>query len=224
MTLQEAAEVGETLRAVVARAPFDLSEYGVDVELPITISVGVAAVEAGAAESLKSCEQLTHAADQGVYAAKAAGRNRVCTHEIAAAVIKPPQTKTVMIVEDDPLASRLLSFLFSKCRELKPIAVRSAEEAIEWVSSPSATRPMPDAVLCDLNLPGMSGLRLLESLRARHLAVPFLMVASSSDQADRDAAIAAGADGFIDKAEFCTNPDQWLSRVVNLVQHAKIAA
>ncbi|HYE63688.1 MAG TPA: HDOD domain-containing protein [Phycisphaerales bacterium] len=230
MSLEEAAQVGEACRAVVGDEEFDLQERGVGLILPITISVGVAAVDAGCAQQVQSAEQLVHAADQALYAAKKAGRNRVCTRDlastgVAATVASAPAAKTVMIVEDDPLASRLLSFLFSKAKDLKPVMVRSAEEALEWVSSPSAARPRPDAVLADLNLPGMPGTELIKALRERcGFHVPFLIVSAANDPQHREAALAAGADGFVDKSEFCVNPERWLTRVAELIHRHRAAA
>jgi diguanylate cyclase (GGDEF)-like protein len=230
MSLNEAAQVAEACRAAMANRPFDLTERGVGITLPITISLGVSALESACAAAIKSPEQITHAADQAVYAAKKNGRNQVCVRDLAApaplaAIPAPSGAKIIMIVEDDPMASRLLSFLFSRCRDLKPIMVKSAEEAMEWVSAPSAARPRPDAVLSDLNLPGMSGADLIAALRAKcGFRVPFLIVSAATDAQQKDAVLQAGADGFIDKGEFCVNPEQWLTKVAELIHKHRAAA
>jgi diguanylate cyclase (GGDEF)-like protein len=65
-TAEGAAAVAERLREAVAGAPWPLT--------PVTISVGVAGVEEGHREA----EFLVAAADRALYAAKEAGRNRVC--------------------------------------------------------------------------------------------------------------------------------------------------
>jgi two-component system cell cycle response regulator len=62
--------LAERLRAVVADTSIRL-EDGTD--LPVTVSVGLAAASAGH----ETAGQLTLSADQGLYASKAAGRNRV---------------------------------------------------------------------------------------------------------------------------------------------------
>ena len=136
-----------------------------------------------------------------------------------------PAAKTLMIVEDDPLASRLLSFLFAKCRDIKTVTVRSAEEAMEWVHSPSAACPRPDLVVSDLNLPGMSGIQLMSVLRHRCKGyVPFVIMTATLDEKAKAAAVGAGADAFMDKLEFCRNTEQWLSRVMELMERSRIAA
>ncbi len=73
-----AAELAETLRAEIARVPIDISEAGGEVkELAITSSVGVAAMDASSFDRVSSADQLVHAADNAVYAAKRSGRNCV---------------------------------------------------------------------------------------------------------------------------------------------------
>lgn len=66
---QEAQAAGERIRAAVERAPFDGEESQPGGHL--TVSVGVATLEGGAAETLKS------RADEALYGAKALGRNRI---------------------------------------------------------------------------------------------------------------------------------------------------
>jgi diguanylate cyclase (GGDEF)-like protein len=64
----EAAELGERLRAVVSDAPFALNPFST---LLVTVSVGCAS------GSVSDLEHVLHAADEALYDAKRAGRNRV---------------------------------------------------------------------------------------------------------------------------------------------------
>lgn len=227
MWLEEASRIGEACREACAGTPFDLARWGVGLSLPLTISVGVACMDKTTASSITSPDQITHAADQGLYRAKSEGRNRTCTTSLSepARASGPAQARTIMIVEDDPLASRLLSFLFSRNRDLRTIVLRTGEEALEWIESPGPARPCPDAFVCDLHLPGISGCALVRKVRARcGQKVPCLVVSAATAPGEQQECLAAGADAFVDKAEFCTNPDRWLSRVVELVDRARAAA
>jgi len=60
--------------------------------------------------------------------------------------------------------------------------------------------PDLDLVLMDLNMPGMDGLAALVELRARHPALPVVIVSGSEQHADVRAAIDRGASGFIPKS------------------------
>jgi diguanylate cyclase (GGDEF)-like protein len=234
----------EHLRKAVGDNPFDLRPHKVDLTLKITISLGVSAMEPACAKLIESPEQITHAADRGVYAAKAAGRNCVKTIDLgvpasahapepasggAEATPKdqgPREKRTVMIVEDDPLAARLMSFLFSKCKDLRPVVVKTGEEALEWMAFPSADRPRPDLIVSDLNLPGMSGIQLIQAVHQKDPEnhTPFLIVTAAADEANQSASLAAGATGFIDKADFCTHTEHWLTTIGELIQDRRKAA
>ena len=64
---------------MIQAEPFTLSTYGPELPtLPVTISVGVATIDAMTPTELRSVEAVLNAADQAVYAAKKSGRNRVC--------------------------------------------------------------------------------------------------------------------------------------------------
>lgn len=73
-TLDQAMMVAERLRGHVSGSPFRIA--GLDEALTVTISVGVACTEG---EEEDSPHALLKRADNGVYAAKAAGRNQVVT-------------------------------------------------------------------------------------------------------------------------------------------------
>lgn len=71
---EQALEVAERIRSVVAREPVELPDGG---SLRITVSIGVATYGGGA----QSEERLVSAADSALYRAKRIGRNRVCVAE-----------------------------------------------------------------------------------------------------------------------------------------------
>jgi two-component system cell cycle response regulator len=72
---ETATQVAERLRVAIEAEPFRLQNQGV--ELKITASMGMSTLEWGAATP----EQLLKQADQALYEAKHAGRNRVVTAE-----------------------------------------------------------------------------------------------------------------------------------------------
>jgi len=221
------SKVAELLRRRIAVAPFDITIDGTTkLSLPVTISLGVATHHAGSETSFTNHEQLVHAADLGVYAAKQAGRNCVRvgsldTPKVAGAAIR------VLAVEDDPLAARLLGFVFDKRREFALTFCVTGEEALDSISGrDEATRPQ--LVLCDLNLPGISGIEVVEQIRANPLSRHILcvMLSATSDPKVQQAAINAGATFFIQKSDFCGNFDKWVDRLLALVHAApaRIAA
>jgi diguanylate cyclase (GGDEF)-like protein len=70
-----AARLAEQIRQAVERAMIPLPAGCEAPSIRITVSVGVAAIDAGSASVLSTPEALVRAADQAVYAAKAGGRN-----------------------------------------------------------------------------------------------------------------------------------------------------
>jgi len=68
----------------------------------------------------------------------------------------------------------------------------------------SGAEPMPALVLLDINMPVMTGLEVLERVRAdecfRELPV-FCMLTSSADSKDRSTAERLGASGFVTKPD-----------------------
>jgi two-component system chemotaxis response regulator CheY len=58
---------------------------------------------------------------------------------------------------------------------------------------------MIDLVLCDWNMPGRSGLELLQQVRSVGLEVPFVMVTGRADKESVIAAKDAGVTAYISK-------------------------
>ena len=101
----------------------------------------------------------------------------------------------VLVVDDDPQVLTLLRVNF----ELEGYDVLSAsdgEEALE-----TAYEELPDAVVCDVMMPGTDGLTVLRQLRAspKTSKIPFVVVSAKAQNADIKAAIEMGADKYITK-------------------------
>lgn len=100
----------------------------------------------------------------------------------------------ILIIEDDRLTlnavEKSIKNLGHACR-----IVRSGEEAIELIPSEKF-----DLVVCDIMMPGLSGLSFVTVLRTVHLcSTPILMMSTLNHGPLLDAAFSAGANDFINK-------------------------
>jgi CheY-like chemotaxis protein len=109
-------------------------------------------------------------------------------------------THTILVIDDNPddveIARRILARMN---RELKVETVQRGETALELLRSGTA---LPELILLDLKMPGMSGFETLRIIRAdeRLKHIPVIIVTSSSLEADKKEGYEAGADGFLHKA------------------------
>jgi diguanylate cyclase (GGDEF)-like protein len=336
--LSEGEKLAERLRAAMDAKVFDLGNWGLPGTTPrVTISVGVSGVDAQTIAQAAKPEDVTHAADQGVYSAKATGRNRVCACPVGGeprlvskgqgftlqakgtvveatpagqvvapvegaaqgqvpaqavpALAKPatkplakPETKaeskqepkpvanapapvpsvgatvaaaqpvvsrasssqsssgqfsasqsvsaspsratqspagsagTLVLVEDDPLAAKLVELLFQKRSGYALRVFDSAEAMLAW--SVSADYVRPTIVLCDWQLPGLSGINLLSVMRS-HPKLGKVAVALLSSRVDSvliDNAREAGCNLVLSKADLCSSFDACLSQIQSLAQ------
>ena len=99
----------------------------------------------------------------------------------------------VLLVDDDPGVSEVIGLLL----EREGYAVESAatlKEALTRVD----TRP-PDVVVTDLKLPDGTGLDVIAALRARHAALPIIVITSYSSMESAIAALRGGAFDYVIK-------------------------
>jgi CheY-like chemotaxis protein len=98
----------------------------------------------------------------------------------------------ILVIDDEPQIRRLMrTTLISAGYEVDD--ARTGEEGLEKIGDYH-----PDLVLLDINMPGMGGLATCEALRAdKNIAIIMLTVRDS--EADKVAALDAGADDFVTK-------------------------
>jgi two-component system nitrate/nitrite response regulator NarL len=101
----------------------------------------------------------------------------------------------VLIVEDDIFFRRALTDYLS----LEGYEVLSAGGVDELAPILSGT--LPDLILCDIALPGQSGLEILKSIRANPITkdVPVLMLTAAAERSVMREAMQDGADDYITK-------------------------
>lgn len=101
-------------------------------------------------------------------------------------------TKSALVVEDDPTIRMVLRTNLENdgCRVME---AETGEAALVQLQD-----EMPDIVLVDLRLPGIHGLDLVRSLRARS-EVPIIIVTANTDSHDVVAGLEAGADDYVTK-------------------------
>jgi len=103
----------------------------------------------------------------------------------------------VLVVDDDVVARMMLMHLVDSCGS--HAIVEADDGADAWRQLEAGLRP--DIVFCDLRMPHLSGLELLQRVRHDPLlaALPFVLVSAASDSATMDEAAQAGASGYIVK-------------------------
>lgn len=102
------------------------------------------------------------------------------------------QTRTVLVVEDDPTINQALTDRFAA----EGFTVARAVDGPGALAQ--AERHTPDVVVLDLMLPGLDGLEVCRRLQAQR-PVPILMLTAKTDETDILVGLAAGADDYVTK-------------------------
>ena len=104
-------------------------------------------------------------------------------------------TATILVVEDEPAIQELI-ILNLKQAGYSPLRAADAEQAVELVRD-----ELPDLVLLDWMLPGMSGIEFARRLRAdqRTKDVPIIVLTARAEEQDKLAGLDIGADDYITK-------------------------
>jgi diguanylate cyclase (GGDEF)-like protein len=219
-TAAEAESAGEQLRRAVEATPVDLSALGVGVRaVPVTVCVGVASTHGG---GITQASQLVRAADEAVYRAKREGRNRVCCASGNTMDAGAEGKLSILAIEDDALAAKLIELLFGRRNDTSVRTVASAEEAAQLLSSGYHV----DVLLCDAGLPDQQEPKLIARLRKESGwgGRPILGLTSGGDGKAGSALLAAGATRVASKQEFCSDFAKWTQAVADMATRVRRAA
>ncbi|MYN47354.1 response regulator [Pseudoduganella sp. FT93W] len=103
----------------------------------------------------------------------------------------------VLVVDDDVVSRMVLMHLIDSCGQFEIVEAEDGEDA--WQQLQQGLRPA--ICFCDLRMPRLSGLELLQRLRQRSdfATLPFVLVTSANDAHTVDEATQGGASGYVVK-------------------------
>jgi two-component system response regulator len=127
---------------------------------------------------------------------------------------------TILLVEDSAVDEELTLLALRKAKILNDVVVaRDGAEALDYLFGTGAHAgrgdQLPQLVLLDLNLPKLSGVRVLQRMRAdeRWKLVPVVILTSSKEDRDLADGYHAGANSYVVKP---INFDQFADAVKQL--------
>lgn len=117
------------------------------------------------------------------------------------------QTKTILMVEDNPDDVKLTLRAFKRNNMLNPIVVaRDGVEALDFLFARGdhagrAGKPLPTLIVLDLKLPRLDGLGVLKAVRgeARTRLIPVVILTSSKEEQDLVQGYSLGANSYVRK-------------------------
>ena len=117
------------------------------------------------------------------------------------------KNKSILIVEDNPQDEMLMLRALRKANVANRIEiVRDGQQALDYLFSEGEfasrnPKDLPAVVALDIGLPRLSGLEVLERLRAdpRTAVLPVVILTSSDEERDRLRSYQNGANSFVRK-------------------------
>jgi DNA-binding NtrC family response regulator len=106
-----------------------------------------------------------------------------------------PHNKRILLIEDDLDLAELSTAFFRQ----KNIQVIHFTEPVAALQNIFAGKDHYDAIITDLNLPGMTGLDFIKRLRSESIMIPIILITVSNDVEIAVDAIEAGAYDFVVK-------------------------
>ena len=102
---------------------------------------------------------------------------------------------TILVVEDEPAIQELISYGLRQAGH-ETFCAGDAEQAMKIVND-----VLPDLVLLDWMLPGMSGIEFAKMLRQvpRTKNIPIIMLTARTEESDKVSGLEIGADDYITK-------------------------
>lgn len=122
----------------------------------------------------------------------------------------------ILIIEDDPASLELLKYLLETAGHV----VRVARDGLAGLQAALADEH--ELILCDLQLPHLSGYEIIARLRedTNRSTVPVIAVTAYSMPGDRDAALAAGFAEYLTKP---VDPETFVETINQFLASGRIA-
>ena len=107
----------------------------------------------------------------------------------------------ILVVDDEKDIQTLFEQRFRreiKAKQVEFVFAFSGEDALDYLSKLNQEAVL---ILSDINMPGMSGLELLEQIKTKYLKPPpvVMMITAYGDEENHKMAMKLGADDFLTK-------------------------
>ncbi len=114
---------------------------------------------------------------------------------------------TILIVEDEDAIREMLVMVL-KQSGLNALAVENAEEALQFLTD----NPLPDLLVLDWMLPGISGIKLTQHLKkdALYQQIPIILLTARGEEEDKIKGLDCGADDYMTKP---FSPKELIARI-----------
>jgi two-component system, chemotaxis family, chemotaxis protein CheY len=113
----------------------------------------------------------------------------------------------VLVIDDDKDMRTLLRRTLVRKQVMRVVEAASGEEGWELLWSPETKI---NFVLCDWNMPGLSGIDLLQKVKSAKPTLPLLMLTGRADVASIKTALHKGIDGYLVKP---VRPQELISKI-----------
>ena len=100
---------------------------------------------------------------------------------------------TVLVVDDEPALIEAVSFQLEKA-QYEVLVARNGNDALQVARS-----RLPDLILLDINLPGLDGLEVCQTLRAENFTNTILLLSARGEEIDKVVGLEVGADDYVTK-------------------------
>lgn len=119
----------------------------------------------------------------------------------------------VLVVDDDEAMRTLVCRMLKRMKIGRILEADGGAQALERLA---AATDSFDIVICDWNMPGMSGMDLFKQVHAEKPQLPFLMLTGRADLDSVVAAKKAGVHGYIVKP---ISPQELKTKIAFLLSH-----
>ena len=118
---------------------------------------------------------------------------------------------TILIVDDDDAIRGILYDILSDKYDCNTASM--AEEALQYIEVERY-----DAILTDIAMPGLTGLELLERVRANQSGTPVILISGKGSEQDPQALIDLGAFAYVNKPFNLDEIEEVVERAVSQTQ------
>jgi CheY-like chemotaxis protein len=120
---------------------------------------------------------------------------------------------TVLVVDDSPVDRHLVGSLLEKQPGWNAVFAEDGRQALELLAG-----QVPDAVLTDLNMPGLNGLELVEAIRGRFPCLPVILMTAQGSEDLAIHALQQGAASYVPKRELARELHVTVANVLDVAQ------